>query len=131
MPLYLFSNPEDETEVREVVMSVNDSHEYSVGGVKWDRVWTKPQMSVDSTIDPNSTRDFVEKTGRKRGTLGDIQDLSQELSEKREKQRGVDPLKIAANEKYKKSRRGRELPEFRKKKLKENLKKTMFEWSDL
>ena len=38
-------------------------------------------------------QDFVEKTKRKNYNLGEMWDASKDLSEKREKERGVDPVK--------------------------------------
>ena len=132
MGLYLFSNPKNETEIVEVVMSIHDNHQYIKDGVVWDRIWTKPTASVSSIskIDPFNSKSFVETTGKKSGNLGDLQDLSEELSQKLEKKMGQDPIKIAANERYKKTHHGKDSPEFRKKKLKESLKNTSFEWSD-
>lgn len=119
MPIYLFSNPSNENEIIEVIMSVNDKHEYFKDGVKWDRVFTKPNASVDTKWDANNPRDFVNKTANKKGTIGDIMDKSAELSEKREKQQGIDPIKEKAYSDYSKERGGKEHPDLRKKKLAE------------
>lgn len=127
MPIYLFSNPKNENEVIEVIMSAHDNHVYEKDGVKWDRVWTKPQAAVDTRWDENNAKNFVEQTGRKRGKLGDLWEKSAELSEKREKKLGQDPVKLAANEEYKKKHQGKDLPDIRKKKLKESLSNSMFE----
>ena len=133
MPIFIYSNPIT-GEIREIVQSVHDDHSFvDESGLKWVREWTNPTYSISSisNIDPNNIRQFLDVTGSKKGNLGNIQDLNEELSQKREKLMGQDPIKIATNERYKKHHNGKELPEFRKKKLKENLKKTMFEWSDL
>lgn len=62
---------------------------------EWRRVYTSPNASIDSStsIDPNSSRDFVEKTGRKKGTYGDLLSLSAELSAKRKDKEGRDVVK--------------------------------------
>jgi hypothetical protein len=62
-------------------------------GNKWNRVYTIPQTSMNTEIDPFSSADFVKKTGEKKGTLGDLWDKSAELSEKRAKVHGNDPVK--------------------------------------
>jgi hypothetical protein len=63
MPLYIYQNPKTQ-EVKEIVQSVHDKHEYSEGGVKWNRVFTVPQVGIDSKLDANSTeKDFVDTTG--------------------------------------------------------------------
>jgi hypothetical protein len=75
-------------------------------GVKWKRVFSLPFASVDTKIDPNSASDFVTKTGKKRGTYGDLLDASKELSEKRTKERGEDPVKKKFFKDYSKKRFG-------------------------
>lgn len=107
MPVYLYQNPKTK-EVKQVVQSVNDKHEYFEGELAFDRVWTIPQASIDTRINPEKSSDFVEKTRNKRGSLGEIWDKSQELSEKRsEKFGGKDPVKenyIAAQKKVSKGK---------------------------
>lgn len=92
MPLYLYTN--DETgEVKEVLQSMKDKHEYFEDGVQWRRIFTIPTASIDTRIDPFSANEFVRKTNKK-GTVGEVMDLSAELSEKRaEKTGSEDPVK--------------------------------------
>ena len=116
MPLYLFKNPEN-GEIKEIVMSMNDIHEYSENGVPWDRVFTVPQASVDTNIDPFSREKFLEKTA-KAGTVGDLWDRSKELSIKREEKRGKDEVKEKFYSDYSKERGGRMHPAQRAEKLK-------------
>ena len=93
MPIYLYSNPETE-EIREVFQGMNDIHVFEEGGVKWKRVFTVPTASIDTKIDPFSQKQFIEKTGNKKGTIGNMMDLSAELSQKREQSNGKeDPVK--------------------------------------
>jgi hypothetical protein len=131
MPVYLFANPEDENEVREVVMSINDKHEYFVGGIKWNRVWTKPLMSIDAKLNPDDPQSFVKYTNTRKGTYGEILDLSKEMSETRKaKNAGYDPVEQKMFKEYKTLRNGREHPNEKKQKLKESLKSTPFELSE-
>lgn len=76
-------------------------------GLKWKRIFTVPNASVDGNINPYSSVDFIRKTENKKGTLGDIMDKSRELSEKRAKTTGKDPVKEKYFEQYSKQRRGR------------------------
>lgn len=114
MPLYIFYNTETE-EYREVLQSMNDKHEYfgeSGDEFCWRRVFTVPQASIDSKIDPFSTKDFVSKTGNKKGTYGDLLDKSAELSRKRsEMAGGSDPVKEQYFKKYSEARRGAKHPD--------------------
>ena len=50
MPIYLFKNPKN-GKVKEVFQSMNSDHIYSEDGVKWERVFTVPQASIDTEID--------------------------------------------------------------------------------
>lgn len=99
MPIYLYTN--DETgEVKEVLQSMNEEHVYSEDGVQWRRIYTIPTASIDTRIDPFSSNEFVRKTNKK-GTLGEVMDISAELSEKRaEKTGGEDPVKRKAFSDY-------------------------------
>jgi hypothetical protein len=93
MPLYLYSNPET-GETKEIVQSMKEDHVYFEDGIQWKRVFTVPTASIDTKIDPFSQRQFVEKTGNKKGTVGNMMDLSAELSQKREQSNGKeDPVK--------------------------------------
>jgi len=88
--------------VIEVSQGMNDVHEYyDETGLKWHRVFTSPNASVDSNIDPFSSKAFVNKTGSK-GTVGDLIDRSKEMSERRKDKIGYDPVLKKEVEKYKK-----------------------------
>jgi hypothetical protein len=114
MPIYIYFNTETE-EYREVVQRMNEAHEYfgENGEEKcWKRVFTLPNASIDSKIDPFSTREFVDKTGSKKGTYGDLLDRSAEMSMKRaEIAGGSDPIKEKYFENYSKARRGAKHPD--------------------
>jgi len=130
MPIYIFSNPENENETVEVVQSVNDEHIYTKDGVKWNRVFTVPTASVDSTWNPDDPKDFVEKTKNKKGSIGNLMDKSEELSARRKSKYGIDPVKEKFYKRYAEERAGREHPDVKKRKLKERLEKTPFVWED-
>jgi len=89
MPEYLYEHPETGEQVS-AWQSVHEEHVYEIDGVIYDRVYTIPNASIDTRIDPNSASEFREKS---KGTLGDIWDQSAEASEKRTKQHGEDPVK--------------------------------------
>ena len=133
MPIYLFSNPENDNDIVEVVMSVHDEHVFCKDGVKWNRVFTKPTASIDTKWNAHSQKDFIEKTGKKRGTLGEMWEKSEELSKQREKDLGQDPLKTKFYENYKKTHGNTDHSDIRKQKLKKKLNdnpKSMFKWED-
>ena len=93
MPLYLYSHPE-RGEIKEILQSMNEEHIYFEDGVQWKRIFTVPTASIDTKIDPFSQKQFIEKTGNKKGTMGNMMDLSAELSQKREQSNGKeDPVK--------------------------------------
>ncbi len=106
MPLYLYQN-EETGEIKEILQGMNDKHEYYQDGIAWKRIFTIPNASIDTTIDPHSAKDFVNKTGSKKGTVGDMMDLSAELSEKRASATGEDPVKRKFFDDYKKKNKGK------------------------
>jgi len=112
MPEYLYQHP-DTQEMKSVIQSVHDKHEYiDESGTKWNRIYTVPQMGVDTKMDANtSAREFSDKTKNKRGSLGDMFDQSKELSEARKKMYGKDPVKKKYWEDWSKKRKGKKHPE--------------------
>lgn len=108
MPQYTYEHPKTGRHI-DVYQGINDVHEYfDKKGVKWSRVYTVPNMSIDSRVDEFSQKEFVEKTGAKKGTVGDLMDRSQELSEKRaSKNGGVDPIKEKFFSDYSKKRKNK------------------------
>ena len=91
-PEYSYCHPET-GEIKTVLQSMSEDHSYSECGVKWNRIWAKPQLNSTGSIDPFDERGFVEKTGKMKGTIGDMFDYSAEMSEKRASKEGVDPVK--------------------------------------
>jgi hypothetical protein len=93
MPIYEYTNPETD-EVIEVVQGMTDKHVFvDDQGVEWLRVFNVPNAAIDSDIDPFSKSDFLKATAKKGMTAGDMMDLSEKLSKKRESSRGLDPVK--------------------------------------
>lgn len=108
MPIYVYEHPKSGKQV-EVVQGIDDEHSYTdKKGLKWNRVFTPPNVLIDSKIDPFSESDFLEKTKSKKGSIGDLMDRSAELSDKRaQKAGGVDPIKERFFKEYSKKRRGK------------------------
>ena len=101
MPIYLFENPKT-GEIKEVVQKMNEDHIYSEDGVEWKRIFTIPNASIDvMDSDPYSKDAFMKKTNRNM-TVGDMWDISQEMSEKRIQKDGKDYIKENSIKKYEK-----------------------------
>jgi hypothetical protein len=110
MPLYLYQNPNTK-EVKEIVQSVHDVHEYYERNVKWNRIFTVPEVNTQDKLNVNSNaKDFDRITGNKKGSVGDLWDQSKELSEKREKVYGKDPVKEKYFKDWSKKRKGKVHP---------------------
>ena len=94
MPEYIYKHPEKDEYVS-VIQRMTEPHEFlGEDGVKWKRVFSCPQMSISTRIDPFSKNSFLDKTATMRGSTGDIMDMSAELSEKRRVSAGgEDPVK--------------------------------------
>ena len=95
MPIYLYSNGK---KTIEITQSMNEVHEYiDADGLKWERVFTVPNATVDSSdnLDINDPHKFSDFTKQKKGTVGDMWKLSQELSDKRVEKYGEDKVKDA------------------------------------
>jgi len=107
MPEYLFINPDDPDEIVAVQQAMNEEHKYETNGKVWGRQFTVPKASIDSRIDPESEREFVDKTANKKGTMGDLWDVSQEMSERRKEiYGGTDPVAKKHFKEYSKKRKG-------------------------
>ena len=103
--LIIFQNPK--TSEKKIV-HIRDGHKVvyvDSSGVSWTPVeeetipdkrsdtFSLPYVAIKGNSDPFDQQSFVEETGRKRGTVGDMLDYSRELSEKRaQKNGGVDPI---------------------------------------
>ena len=110
MPIYVYKHP-DEEEFREVLQGMNDEHVYEEEDVEWKRVFLSPNAAIDNSIDPFNNQQFIDATYKKKGTVGNMIDLSAELSSKRaEKAGGIDPVKEKFYSNYAKERGGAEHP---------------------
>jgi hypothetical protein len=90
MPVYLFKHPDTELIIEEV-QRMSDPHIYvDEDGIEWQRVWVAPNASMDSQVDEDSPKQFVNKT--KNWSVGEMWDYSKELSEKRKDKRGHDHI---------------------------------------
>ena len=117
MPIYVYKHPQKE-EYEEVLQGMNEEHIYSKDGVEWERVFLAPNASISSDIDPFNANRYIEKTGKMKGTVGDMLDLSAELSEKRAAVNGgKDPVKEQHYKEYSKERGGAEHPDKAKSKF--------------
>lgn len=111
MPSYIYQNPKTK-EIVELIQSIHDDHEYTDKyGLKWDRVFTVPQLGIDTKLDAFSTqKEFSEKTRNKKDNIGQLWDRSKELSEKRKDKFGEDRLKTAYLNQWSKKRKGKRPP---------------------
>lgn len=113
MPVYIYQNPKNK-KIKEIVQSIHDKHEYIEDDLKWDRIYTSPQVSTEEKLNINSTsKDFARITGKKKGSFGDVFDASQELSEKRNKIYGKDPVKQKYFKDWSQKRKGKKHPKDR------------------
>jgi hypothetical protein len=116
MPQYIYQHPKTK-KVIELTQSIHDKHEYiDKDRVKWNRIYTAPKLNTDGTLKSTSTQqDFLEYTKNKKGTMGDLWDMSGELSEKRSRlYGGVDPVKTEYQKKWSKKRKGKKHPDSKK-----------------
>lgn len=108
MPTYIYTNPKT-NEVIEIIQSINDLHEYyDKNGLKWNRVFTVPELNTNEKLKAESSaKDFNRATSDQKGKLGDLWDRSAELSEKRKKLYGKDPVKEKYFKDWSKKRKGK------------------------
>lgn len=110
MPNYLFEHVETE-EVVEIFFHMNDEKIYNgknndeIG--LWRRIFCNPQAAIDTKWNAFSNQDFVEKSGKRKGSIGDLFDKSTELSEVRKDVLGKDPVREAALADWSKRRKGK------------------------
>ena len=108
MPVYIYEHPESKQRV-ELVQSIHEAHEYiDSDGVRWNRIFTLPELNISDRLDESSnSKDFSSYVGKRKGTIGDLWDKSKELSEKREKIFGKDPIKENYKKNWSKKRKNR------------------------
>jgi hypothetical protein len=109
MPIYSFQHP-DTGETKDVQQRMKEDHVYlDKNGVKWNRVFTSPHTCIPLGVNPNSSDDFVARTKDLKGTsVGEMWDLSKELSDKRKHERGdgTDPVQSKYFKDYSTKRKG-------------------------
>lgn len=103
MPIYIYKNPDTE-EYKEIVQTMSEEHIYiDEFGLQWQRIFTIPNATFTTKEDPFNKNQFIEKTGKMKGTVGDVLDYSAELSAKRaEASGGEDPVKKQRFKEYEK-----------------------------
>jgi hypothetical protein len=108
MPTYIFQHPITR-EYREVIQNINSKHIYiDEYGIHWERIFTSPQLNTEGSLSANATeKEFSEYTKNKKGTIGDLWDRSRELSDKRKKIYGRDPVKEKYNKTWSEKRKGK------------------------
>lgn len=111
MPFYTYINPDTE-EVIDVVQSINENHVYfDKNGLEWRRVFTVPEVNTHGTLKADTTeKQFSDYTRNQKGSIGDLYDRSAELSEKRKKIYGKDPVKKKYFNDWSKKRKGKVHP---------------------
>ena len=109
MPIYLFESPITK-EIKEIFQTMSEEHFYQEDNIKWNRIFTKPNASIDTEINPHSSAEFIEKTKKKNYNMGQLWDKSAELSEKRAKYTGKDPIKEKVAKDYSKKTHGKKHP---------------------
>ncbi len=136
MPQYVFAKVSDPSVTQDLVYSMKEVPSVgtviSIEGVKWKRVFTRPQASFDTRVDPHSAKDYVKATSRA-GSVGDLWDRSQELSQKRaQKEGGVDPVKQTYLKDYSRRHKGAKHPVQRRMEAEQSAKKAgiRVDWGD-
>lgn len=100
MPEYSFRNPKT-GEIRTLFQRALAEHVYfDDDGLEWIREFDIPFAAIDSKLDPNDKSGFLDKTRKKNYNYGELSDISSELSKKRERERGVDPIREAKMKAY-------------------------------
>lgn len=100
--IYIFEHPETK-QIKEVYQKMSDVHEYEENGVKWNRIFSLPNATIDSfgEVDPFDSKAFVKRTAKKGMSIGDMWDESKRLSQKREAEVGKDFVKVNTENEYK------------------------------
>jgi hypothetical protein len=116
MSIYSYQNT-DTKEIVDVFQGMNDEHIYLGENGKeknWVRLFCLPNLATEglqSSIDPNSKNDFKRYTSQRQGKIGEVMDLSAELSERRKEKYGIDPVKQKFYDDYSKIRHGKKHPQ--------------------
>ena len=104
--IYVFQHPET-GETKEIYQKIDEKHEFTdESGLKWNRVFTTSYISSNVQIDAYSAESYASKTKNKNYTVGEMTDISAELSDKRANKEGIDPVKIEHYDRYAKKNNG-------------------------
>ena len=105
MPFYEYQHPET-GKITEVMQSMKADHVFvDSSGVEWKRVFNVPNAAIDTEMNAFSQSDWDRRTKKAGMTMGEMMDLSKEMSVKRETKEGIDPIKNKAVKKYEKKTR--------------------------
>lgn len=107
MPEYFFT---DGSKIVSVIQKMRDPHIYKENEKEFERIWQIPRAAKDTRWNSLDSKDFINKTREKKGSLGDLWNKSKELSEIREKECGKDFVKEKTREQIRKQRGGGILP---------------------
>ena len=109
MPLYEFFN-ETTGESVDVFFHMTDEKVYNgedgTQEGQWRRIYHAPLAAIDTKLDPRDKNAFVRRT-EKYTKLGEMQDISREMSEKRAAKDGKDSVKEAWLKNYSAQRLGK------------------------
>lgn len=97
MPLYTFVS---KNKLQDFFFNSKDvpsiGKEIVVEGKKWVRAAIVPNYAIDEIgkINIDDPKDFARRTANHKGTVGELFDLSKQLSEERENRDGVDKIGV-------------------------------------
>jgi hypothetical protein len=128
MPTYCFESIDSDNKFIDIFYHFKDAPKIGAvienEGKKWRRIPTLPYAASDTqALDPFDNKAFVDKTGKMKGTWGDMETLSSELSEKRAKLAGGEDPVLNKYEDQKQKATGLESFRRKKNKAKEKLSK--------
>ncbi len=137
MPQYVFARLDEPSVTQDLVYSMKEVPSVgtviTIEGVKWKRVFTRPQASFDTRVDCYSAKDYVKATAKSNDNVGSLWDRAQELSHKRaQKEGGVDPVKKRYLDNYAKTHKGAKHPVQRRMEAEQSAKKAglRVDWGD-
>jgi len=112
MPLYTFCLRSNAAVEKDFFFSMKEvpkiGEMVSIGGKKWIRIISKNVNGlVKGSDNPCSVNQFMQKSYDRKGSVGNLIDESKELSEKRKKKFGRDPIQEKYFKDYSKKRGGR------------------------
>jgi hypothetical protein len=79
-----------------------ERHVQIEGGVEYRRVYSAPLAAKDTKVNDATKSDFMRSTEGKKYTVGEMWEISQEMSEHRKAKQGEDKVEQKFHEEYKK-----------------------------